>query len=323
MDTSGHETFETAAEHASTRVPVVSPESSAGQIRAGLVGREFENASHIAVCEAGGFLGVLRIEALLAAPEAATARELMDSTAPVVAPGVDQEVVARTAVRHQEAALAVVDAQGAFVGMIPPDRLLAVLLTEHDEDLARMGGFLAHSKSARDASQEPVPLRFWHRLPWLLVGLAGAVFAADMVGWFETRLREKVILAFFVPSIVYLADAVGTQTETIVVRGLSVGVTMRRMLAREILAGLVIGFVLAAIAFPILWWRWGERDVAVGVALSVLATCSTATAAALSLPWLFDRAGVDPAFGSGPLATVIQDLLSILIYFAIMTTLVP
>ena len=132
MDGPDHETFETAAEHASKRVPVVAPGTSAAQIRAGLVGETFECASHIAVCEAGRFLGVLRIEALLAAPGDATARELMDAEAPVVAPGVDQEIAARRAVRHQEAALAVVDAQGAFVGMIPPDRMLAVLLTEHN-----------------------------------------------------------------------------------------------------------------------------------------------------------------------------------------------
>ncbi len=55
------------------------------------------------------------------------------------------------------------------------------------------------------------------------------------------------MLAFFIPGIVYLADAVGTQTETIVVRGLSVGVTMQRMVGRELLAGLAIGFTLAAV----------------------------------------------------------------------------
>jgi magnesium transporter len=58
------------------------------------------------------------------------------------------------------------------------------------------------------------------------------------------------------------------------------------------------------------------------VALSVLAACSTATTVALGLPWLLDAAGVDPAFGAGPLATVIQDLLSILIYFAIAAAVV-
>jgi magnesium transporter len=63
-------------------------------------------------------------------------------------------------------------------------------------------------------------------LPWLFLGLLGAIIAADIVGAFERRLEEHVLLAFFIPGIVYLADAVGTQTEALVIRGLSVGVGM-------------------------------------------------------------------------------------------------
>jgi magnesium transporter len=220
-------------------------------------------------------------------------------------------------VQHEESALAVVDGERRFLGIIPPQRLLAVLLSEHEEDLARLGGFLKDTSTARLASQEPVPRRFWHRVPWLLVGLAGALLAADFVGWFEAKLQNKVMLAFFIPGIVYLADAVGTQTETVVVRGLSVGVGLRRMVRRELLTGLVIGLALALVSFPLVLWRWGDGDMALAVSLSLLAACSTATLAAMALPWLLACFGSDPAFGSGPLATVIQDLLSILIYFLI------
>jgi magnesium transporter len=246
----------------------------------------------------------------------------MDADPPVVAPGIDQEIAAWQAVRHRESALAVVDASGRFVGLIPPHRLLAVLLEEHEEDLARIGGFLKDTAAVRHASEESVPRRVWHRLPWLLLGLAGALVAADLVGWFEAQLRVQVMLAFFLPGIVYLADAVGTQTETVVVRGLSVGVRLRRVVGRELVTGLVIGVALGLIALLLVWWRWGEGALAVGVALSLLAACSTATLAAMSLPWLLDRLGLDPAFGSGPLATVVQDLLSIVIYFAIATAVV-
>jgi magnesium transporter len=235
---------------------------------------------------------------------------------------VDQEVAAWRAVRHGESALAVVDAQGGFVGVIPPHRLLAVLLSEHEEDLSRLGGFLKTTTAARVSSQEPVERRFRHRLPWLLLGLLGALLAADIVGWFETQIRHEVVLAFFIPGIVYLADAVGTQTETVVVRGLSVGVAMRQMLAREVLVGIAIGLALAVVGGLVVLWRWQRPDVALCVGLSLLAACSTASLAAMALPWLFDRFGLDPAFGSGPLATVIQDLSSILIYLAIAVAVV-
>lgn len=312
-----HETFETAAQHASAQVPVVAPGQRVGEVRDSLAGRQYESASHLVVCEGEKFAGVLTIEALLSAPAYATVESLMDRDAPVVAPGVDQEIAAWHAVRKGESALSVVDADGRFVGVIPPHRVLAVLLSEHEEDLSRLGGFLKNTSAARISSQEPVERRFLHRLPWLLLGLVGALLAADLVGWFETQLQLKVILAFFIPGIVYLADAVGTQTETVVVRGLSVGVPMSRMVGRELLAGLAIGFALAVIAAPLVWWRWGDADLALSVGLSLFAACSTATVAAMALPWLFDACGADPAFGSGPLATVVQDLLSIWIYFLI------
>lgn len=309
--------FETAAEHATRAVPLTGPATAAAVILDDLRHTRYESASHVAVCDGERFLGMLRIEDLLQAPADAPARALMDAEAPVVAPGIDQEVAAWRAVRHGESALAVVDAEGRFIGLIPPHRLLAVLLQEHEEDLSRLGGFLKDTAAARSSSEEPVPRRFWHRIPWLLLGLAGAMVAADIVGSFEHRLQEVVLLAFFIPGIVYMADAVGTQTETVVVRGLSVGVRIRQYLTRELLTGLAIGLVLALVAYPVLLLRWGQPDLALGVSLALFASCSVATLVAMALPWGFQRLGLDPAFGSGPLATVIQDLLSILIYFAI------
>ena len=114
----------------------------------------------------------------MAASSDETAVSLMDADPPVVRHGVDQEVAAWKAVQHGESALAVVDDDGRFVGLIPPQRLLGVLLAEHDEDMARLGGFMKGSAGAREASLEPARLRLWHRLPWLIVGLFGAIAAA-------------------------------------------------------------------------------------------------------------------------------------------------
>jgi magnesium transporter len=269
------------------------------------------------VCEGERFAGVVRIEDMMPAADDIPVSAVMDTDPPTIKPGADQEKAAWHAIKHNEAAIAVVDEQGHFSGMIPPYQLLTVLLQEHDEDMARLGGFLKQSTGARMASEEPLHRRFWHRLPWLLLGLSGAIFAADILGWFEAQLQEKVLLAFFIPGIVYLADAVGTQTETVVVRGLSVGVSIRRILRLELLTGLGIGITLAAVAAPVVYLRWHDSDVAISVGLALLATCSIATLVAMTLPWLLDKCRVDPAFGSGPLATVIQDLLSIFLYFLI------
>jgi magnesium transporter len=232
-----------------------------------------------------------------------------------------QERAAWQAVQHGESTMAVIDEQRTFLGLIPPSRLLQVLLWEHDEDLARLGGFVHDAEVAREASQEAVTRRYWHRLPWLLLGLAGALVSAALIGVYEQQLEANVLLALFIPGIVYMADAVGTQTETLIIRGLSVGVTVRQVVKRELLTGVLVGVTVAAAFYPLALWRWGDFEVAAAAALALLAACSTATIVAMALPYLFDRLGKDPAYGSGPLATVIQDLISILVYFAIATAI--
>jgi magnesium transporter len=306
-----------AVEHATTRVPLARPEQAVGEVRDGLAGGSFESADAVAVLAASAFVGLVPIERLLAAPADARIADVMDADPPVVASGEDQEVVAWKMVHEGEATLAVVDDAGGFRGIVPPRRMLDVLLSEHDEDLARLGGYLASTKRARQASEESVGRRIWHRLPWLLIGLAGAMASVAIVGAFEEELDRKVLLAFFIPGVVYMADAVGTQTETLLIRGLSVGVTVRGVVGRELLTGVAMGMILGAAFLLFAALAFGDGRVAVAVALALLASCSIATVAAMALPWTFQRLGIDPAFGSGPLATVIQDLLSIAVYFAI------
>ncbi len=313
---------ETAAEHVSTLIPVAAPDATAGEVRRSLLGKRFECATDVAICEDGKLRGLLRIEDLLAAPDAAVLKNLMDADPPVVASGVDQEAAAWKAVQHGESSIAVADEGGRFLGLVSPRRMLTVLLQEHEEDLARAAGFLKGVSMARSSTDEPLHRRLRHRLPWLLVGLAGAVAVAGLVGSFEGKLADNLLLAFFIPGIVYLADAVGTQTETLVIRGLSVGIPIGRIVVRELLTGAVVGALLALLSFPIVSWGWGRDDVALAVALALACACSVATVVAMALPWILDRLGTDPAFGSGPLATVIQDLLTIVIYFVIAMNLV-
>ncbi len=104
-------------------------------------------------------------------------------------------------------------------------------------------------------------------------------------------------------------------------RGLSLGIPVRQMIAREAVTGVAIGFAAAAVAYLIVRALWHEPTLASIVALSLFAACSIATLVALALPVMLHRLHIDPAFAAGPLATVIQDLLSLLIYFAIATTM--
>jgi magnesium transporter len=297
--------------------PVAGPTDTAGAVRSSMLGRSFGFAGQIAVLEDQKLLGLIAIETLLAADPDTRLDELMDTDPAVVSSSAGNEAGAWAIARTGRSGVAVVDERGRLLTLVPPHRTIRALLAEHDEDIARLGGYLASTKRARQAAEEPVGRRLWHRLPWLLVGLAGAMASAALVGAFESQLKENILLAVFVPAVVYMADAVGTQTEAVVIRGLSVGVSIRQVLRREVATGVAIGLAIAFAFLPFAWGVWGDQSVAVAVSAALLGSCSIASVVALLLPWLLDRLGMDPAFGSGPLATVLQDLLSLAVYFAV------
>jgi magnesium transporter len=125
-----------------------------GEVRVALAGRQF-GATEVAVVEGERLVGVVGIERLLAAPDGAPIGELADAPE-VVSPEADLEAATRGAARSGGRSVAVVDAEGRFQGPVPAGRLLCVLELEHEEDLARLGGFLSGASAARMASEEVV-----------------------------------------------------------------------------------------------------------------------------------------------------------------------
>jgi magnesium transporter len=223
--------------------------------------------------------------------------------------------------QHGESSLAVEDAHGHFRGLVPASKLLAVLLREHDEDFARLGGYLASTETARLAAEEPVTnvcgtdshgSSSGSPVPPPPPGSSGSRRA-------NHSRRPAGVLH---PGVVYLADAVGTQTEALMVRGLSVGAPVRRALRLETITGPALGVFLALVSLPTIWAVLGDPQIPITVALALFAACNVATIVAAALPILMSRRGRDPAFGSGPLATVAQDLLSLVIYFAVAVLIV-
>ena len=194
---------------------------------------------------------------------------------------------------------------------------------EHLEDLHHMAGILGKSEAAKAALLAPPHRRALYRLPWLLVGMAGSALATVMMTRFEAALAANIAVAFFIPAIVYLAEAVGTQSEAVAVRGLSLsGGALTPLLAGGVGTGVLIGVTLGLLAYPLVWLAFGSAALAATVAVALTAASSLATSIGLLLPWTFARLGYDPALGSGPLATVVQDVLSLLIYFLVAAALV-
>ena len=268
---------------------------------------------------AGGRLeGVVPMASLISAGEVRLA-ELMRRDFPRVTPDIDQEHAASLALHHGVDALPVVDREGRLAGVMPTQALMQVLRREHVEDLHRLAGIRRETVKARHAIEDPPMRRARHRLPWLIVGLAGGAVATAAMAGFEATLERMVAVAFFVPGLVYIADAIGTQSEAIAVRGLSLTrAGIGHLLAGELRTGMLIGGALGVIAFLPILLAFGDVRLAAAVSTSIFVAGSIAAAIGIGLPWLLARGGLDPAYGSGPVATVIQDILSILVYFMVL-----
>jgi magnesium transporter len=308
---------ETAALSMVRDVPTVRADVSCGAALEALRARRHEYAECIvALDEMARVLGVASVGRAAACAPESPLLEIIERSAPRVSAETDQERVASLAIASPLAIVLVVDEQQRLLGVVPPRRLLSILRHEHVEDLLRLAGVSREAAAAREAIEAPLTRRVRHRLPWLLVGLAGSIVAALVMAQFEMMLSERVTIAFFVPGIVYLADAIGTQTEAIAVRGLSLShQRISQLLASELFTGLLIGVVLGALAFLGVWATIDDFRLALAVGGSLVAAGGIATAIGLVLPWGFQRMGFDPAYGSGPLATVVQDVLSLLVYF--------
>jgi len=265
----------------------------------------------------GRLEGAVPIARLIAAGDAPLA-ELVQRDFPRVTPDIDQEHAASLALHHAVDALPVVDKDGRALGVMPSQALMQVLRREHVEDLHVLSGIRREESQARHAIEDPPMRRVRHRLPWLLAGLAGAAVATMAMAGFESTLSAHIAVAFFVPGIVYLADAIGTQSEAVAVRGLSLTRSgIAHLLAGELRTGMAIGASLGLLSFLPIWVVFGDVRLAGAVATAIFAAGTMAAALGLLLPWWLARLGRDPAMGSGPLATVIQDILSLLVYFAV------
>lgn len=312
-------TFASVADLVVRRFPRAAPHTPAGEVRRGLMTNPHEAIDAVWVVDADlRPLGVAPIGAILTAAADRPLGELMAPLGDCITADCDRETLANAALRQPVTAVPVVDAGGHLVGVVPSHALLHVLRAEHVEDMNRLVGIARNHHEAQAALAGSVRRRAAGRLPWLLLGLAGSALVTWLVSRFEGLLAERVAVAFFVPAVVYLADAIGTQTEAIAVRGLSfVRAPLGRLLGGELAAGMLVGLTLALFALPAVWLALGDARLATVVALSVLTAGTVASGLGLLLPWLFDRLGHDPAYGSGPLCTVVQDLLSVLVYFLI------
>lgn len=270
---------------------------------------------YIYVLDSNGMLvGVVSLSNLFRAPDDKPLQDLMDTDLVFVKPETDQEQVALLALRHGFKSIPVVE-DGRLKGAVPAHEILRIFHDEHVEDLLKEAG-VVHRSLGKNIN---ILRQIKARLPWLLYGVLGGMLAAVIVTYFESALEEQILLAAFIPVIVYLADAVGNQVQTIYVRAYAFGLSRRlsMSLSREMAITASLALFISTVMAAIIWLWFGQVALVVIVACAAALSIMFAGIVALVMPWLFIKLGYDPAVSSGPLSTILLDISSIVIYFYI------
>lgn len=302
------------------RVPTVGTHETIGHIHAILGEHKFDTINYIYVLDANeALVGVLSVRDVFLRSPHVVVGDVMEREVVHAKTNDDAEKVAALALRHNLKAVPVVNESGVFAGVLPSDAILHMLHNRHVELFLLSTGI--HS-SARETFEGTPWFVARARTPWLAGGLVGGFFAASVVSFFEASLTSHFILASFIPLMVYMADAVGTQTQTIFIRGLVFEGKIRfaGYLAKELLTGFIISIPLALLLGLVAYFGMGTAAyIAFILGVSLVLTIVTSVFVGVSIPFTLFRLGKDPAIGAGPFGTIVRDLASLVIYLCVAT----
>jgi magnesium transporter len=261
-------------------------------------------------------LGVVSLRDLVLASPSDTVDDIMTTNVLALSPDTDQEEVARTMAKYDFAAMPVIGPQRRLLGVVTVDDVMDVLTQEQTEDVQRF------------AAVEPLELGyfqtgFWtfirKRGPWLAALFVSEFFTGTALRHYDAIIEAVAKLSYYVPLLISTGGNSGSQSASLIIRGLAVGDVKlgdwRRVLVRELGQGLVLGLLLASIGM-VRVWMWGDGTgfmLTIGVTLVAIPLMGCTVGA--MLPLLLKRLGVDPATSSTPFIATLIDVLGIMVYF--------
>lgn len=267
--------------------------------------------------------GVISLRALVTTSSSTKLKNIMSRNVQYVRAETDQEEVAKIVSHYNLLAVPVVDSDDQILGIVTVDDVVDVIREEATEDFLQMAGAGKDREILLKSSWDNAR----SRLPWLFASWIGGVVAILIIGYFENMLHSIVALAAFIPVIIGMGGNIGTQSSTIVVRGIATGRINfgndLKLIFKELSVGLILGglygFLLGTLAF--FFFKDAPATFGLVVGLSICSSMIIATSIGTIVPLLLRKLDIDPAIATGPFVTTSIDILGVGIYFLIASSL--
>ncbi len=264
-------------------------------------------------------VGVASLRALATTRSNTLLKDIMVKRVHSVRPETDQEEVAQIVAQYNYLAVPVLDADDHLIGIVTVDDVVDVIREEATEDFLQMAGAGKDREILLKSSWENARAR----LPWLFASWIGGIVAATIIGAFEHMLQSIIALAAFIPVIIGMGGNIGTQSSTIIVRGMATGRieigSEMKVLFKEIRVGLILGGLYGLMLGLFAKFRFIDVDPMLGVVVGLSIGCSMLMAVAVGtfIPMFLRKVDIDPAIATGPFVTTSIDILGVLFYFVI------
>lgn len=303
----------------------VTRDITAGDVKKSIMDntKEFEVIDDVYVVDKNNILeGVVSLKELLQTTNETKLETIMKTNVVSVRYHSHQERIIQLALKNDLKAIPVVNKENHLLGVIPHDVILDIFHHEFRQDILSSGG-IHHKVKEIEEITTPVSRLIKARLPSLILGLLGGLVAAFIVSGFEEVLKSYLVLAAFMPVMIYLSDAVGTQSQTLIVRMISMEpkFSLKRYLTREIKIGASLGAIFAILLFIATILGWGPIYLGIIIGIAMFVSMLTQAFLATYLSIILAKFHVDPAVASGPIATIISDITTVIAYFSIASIL--
>ena len=267
-------------------------------------------------------IGIVNIKGILISKPEAIIKDLMKTSIISVNTMDDQEKVAKLFGKYDYLALPVVDNENRLVGIVTVDDAINVLQDEVSEDFEKMA---AISPNEEGYFQTSVFKHAKNRIVWLLILMLSSIVTGGIINSYEEAFAAIPILVAFIPMIMDTGGNCGSQSSTLIIRGLATDeIKLKdvfKALWKELRVSLIVGIVLAIINATRILIQYRNPQLALVIGLTLVATIILAKATGCLLPLLAKKLKLDPAIVAAPLITTLIDIFSILVYFQIATSL--